>query len=626
MADPSATALQTLKDEHTKVQARFDQVQQLYEQLVDIVEPSQLPLLEAKLDELLIQKSDITQKVLSAIAATQTPTPAATIHTVGQKPKILDALKPFKLKADNHPADLRSWMDKFCAYYTSSGLAVYTTPEQHALLFNCINQDLETKIKEHDDYSPDLPVFSDNDNEQSIFYILEKEFLLTYPLFTRRYHFFSMKQVPGQLFTDYMTKLKQKGDEADLHKLDIDEIYVFRYITSVTDSKLRERFLKLQNPTLENLKREARAYEVSIHATNALDNKGRSFRTKETKGKFKNIPRDWKNRSLRCGSQNHKANNCKKDRNQLQCSHCKINGHATSVCLKKFKSESRPASRMASRAPSPTPPATPEPQPSTSMHRLTGNILTLKEASENVRALKPTPDLRVHFRSIDGKTTFSYNACSDTGATHSFISANIIARYRLDYNANKKVSLGQVNGAHLDCKGCIQLFAQCPSGPEAMIEAVISGDAEDLILISWHDLQNLGVIPRNFPSVLRYTEEQRTQAITALRNQFRDVLGASLDENKFMKGPPMHIHLTDARIRPKQQTCVRQIPLHWQEEAKTVISNLVAQGILVPVTEPTDWISPGHFVADYMTKLKQKGDEAFLFYNTDQSVSIYCMS
>ncbi|KAG1652265.1 hypothetical protein GQR58_026433 [Nymphon striatum] len=65
-------------------------------------------------------------------------------------------------------------------------------------------------------------------------------------------------------------ELKQKGEEADLHSLDISSLYIYRYITGVTDSTLRERFLKLENPTLDQLKKEARAYKIGKQT--AMDN------------------------------------------------------------------------------------------------------------------------------------------------------------------------------------------------------------------------------------------------------------------------------------------------------------------------------------------------------------------
>ena len=59
----------------------------------------------------------------------------------------------------------------------------------------------------------------------------------------------------------------------------------------------------------------------------------------------------------------------------------------------------------------------------------------------------------------------------------------------------------------------------------------------------------------------------------------------------------MRIYMDDAKaIRPKRVMTARQVPLHLRKDADTLVQSLLDGGIIVPVTEPTDWISPGHFV------------------------------
>ncbi len=59
----------------------------------------------------------------------------------------------------------------------------------------------------------------------------------------------------------------------------------------------------------------------------------------------------------------------------------------------------------------------------------------------------------------------------------------------------------------------------------------------------------------------------------------------------------MTIHLrNDVPIKPRQATITHQIPIHLQDSADKVIQDLVDTGIIVPVHEPTEWTSQGHFV------------------------------
>ena len=68
-----------------------------------------------------------------------------------------------------------------------------------------------------------------------------------------------------------MAKLMRVGREAQLATLDVDGLHCFRLISSVSDKKLREKFLKLENPTLADLTRIIRAYERVQASADARD-------------------------------------------------------------------------------------------------------------------------------------------------------------------------------------------------------------------------------------------------------------------------------------------------------------------------------------------------------------------
>ena len=259
-------------------------------------------------------------------------------------PKICEALRPFKLKPEDTPTDLRSWIEKFRTYYSTSRFDLYNLAEQHMFFFSNMTVSLETVIREADNYNAGLAVL---DGDDCLVTILQDEFRLKYPIFNRRLDFFRYQQAPGQKFTDYMLNLKQRGEEADLGALGIEGMYVFRYFTGVTDVKLRERLLKLENPTLEDLKREARAYEVGSQAAKAMDQDFKEVKASQVTDRNKNlvskypsgrkpIPDNLKGVCHRCGSKEHTHwRRCPKKSNEVQCTECKKLGHVASVCYKK---------------------------------------------------------------------------------------------------------------------------------------------------------------------------------------------------------------------------------------------------------------------------------------------------
>jgi transposase InsO family protein len=58
----------------------------------------------------------------------------------------------------------------------------------------------------------------------------------------------------------------------------------------------------------------------------------------------------------------------------------------------------------------------------------------------------------------------------------------------------------------------------------------------------------------------------------------------------------MKIHLQDG-YEPKRVLTARQTPVHLREGAEETLNAAIKSGVIVPVSEPTEWISPAFFVA-----------------------------
>ena len=115
---------------------------------------------------------------------------------------------------------------------------------------------LDTQIQE------DTPIFG-TDTEVTCMKLLEEEFLLRYPLLSRRVDFFGTKQTKGQLFSNWAAKLKSLGEEADLYQMTTEDLHIMRYLTGVVDEKLRTEFLKEAKPTPKLLDKIVHQYEIA---------------------------------------------------------------------------------------------------------------------------------------------------------------------------------------------------------------------------------------------------------------------------------------------------------------------------------------------------------------------------
>ena len=176
----------------------------------------------------------------------------------------MDALRPESLTFDATIVEFNEWARKYEAYHNASDFAQYHRPEQHEFLFACLDDKVAAAMR--DNIGADTPILG----EEGVISMLREEFDRRDPLFNRRHQFFTCNQTPGEKFSDFFTKLRLKGDTCDLANLDVDQLYVLRCLQSVTDPRLREKFLKLENPGLDEIQATYRTHERATAAIAAL--------------------------------------------------------------------------------------------------------------------------------------------------------------------------------------------------------------------------------------------------------------------------------------------------------------------------------------------------------------------
>ena len=189
------------------------------------------------------------------------------------------------------------------------------------------------------------------------------------------------------------------------------------------------------------------------------------------------------------------------------------------------------------------------------------------------------------------KEDIQVKALPDTGATRSVIAASLIPTFAID--TKRKEVLLAANGNRLRCKGIASFYLHY-KGRRTWIEAIVSQDVGDCFLISWHDLQNLNVIHKGFPDVIA---KLAVDSLTAIKTEFEDVLSDSLPPTP-MVGKPMKILRDDMKIVPRRVLTTKQTPVHLKEAADEHLQQILKDGIIEPVTEPTTWVSPGFFCAE----------------------------
>ena len=228
-----------------------------------------------------------------------------------------------------------------------------------------------------------------------------------------------------------------------------------------------------------------------------------------------------------------------------------------------------------------------------------------------------TPKINCLFEDVKSGSQFNYSSLPDTGCTKSIISAHILKRNGINFIKNWDLSLTTASGSSMKVLGFVNLICYADQG-SAKIQALVVDDCVDGIMLSWHDLVRIGSIPATFP----FPDSQNSfhdawcKALTSgLLNDNGKMLSAEIQSAKEMilsnyadtltdslngsviKDAVMKIDLVDnVEITPSYISSPRPVPLHHRESADKVIQKLIDSKVIQPVSWPTKWCSPAHFV------------------------------
>ena len=341
-ATPSSLAVQDLEDAFQRISDLLDKVTQDYLSLMEL-DPSNSDTYEQRLEQTDQKGIAVKETLMSTIAAATRasampvnapPMPAPAPAPGAPAPRtvrVQTALQPEKLSRDATPQFLRSLARKLRAFHSASNMQLLSIPDQQAYFFQSLDLDLETTVR--GDIDDATAIFGDD----GCVAVLEKHFLITYPIFTRRLGFFRDTQVQGQSFSDWFARLRQLGDESELPSLGVDDLYVHRMISGCIDTELKKKFLKLQDPTLEEMLHESSVHEATKRSLKAT-NDGRH--KNGNSGKLATVKGDLKNKCYSCGEDRHASGQTCSAKNKT-CRQCGKTGHvATSksgqqVCMSK---------------------------------------------------------------------------------------------------------------------------------------------------------------------------------------------------------------------------------------------------------------------------------------------------
>ena len=424
--------LAELQDHLVRIRQSYARMEAVYDKLVDL-DPANAMDYEAAIShedhkytkccELLV---DATARMEADLNKPPTPLSSAPREGPGfePNPKVVSTLKPHLVLGTSHSSiQLFNWAEQFEQYYTSSKFGRASILEQHGYFRSCMDAALYERLRRK--ITTDMPIFGPD----SCMALLNAEFLRLHPLFSRRMAFFRSVQPASQLFSEWGNTLELLAAEAQLDKMDVDDMISMRYIIGGTDQKLLDEMLRLKDPSLDDLKVVVDHYEMNIlnksnisggssaevrSTSNKKDKKKKGAYEKEVSTATSREERiaelKAKSRCLRCGKPWAKDHDCPAAKGG-KCKKCGSAGHWAPVCLDGFKDTRTDVLAI-------------EHEADPSIYAETRVVLSTASSFG-----KPTPRMGIvmHYN-----PQFHFSALPDSGATGSILALDVARKHGVD--------------------------------------------------------------------------------------------------------------------------------------------------------------------------------------------------
>ena len=471
-------------------------------------------------------------------------------NTTGSSLKIDDILKPKDLLMRSMTLEeADEWFESYRAFlaHNEKVLVKQDIKVNRALLNKSIEAALASALRAHPDVVAGTPITAQGgclDKLRDIF--LEKN-----PLWLRRHYYFKCIQQKGETVSEWWVRKTEKGRECNLADIKADDIRLLELIRGVNSPKLRQEFLRQKDPTLEDLLRIARNWQVADEVEKNLDTPTTTVDVRKTSNYKKDKNAKWEektnvkedsspmkdaNSCSYCGrNPNHPRPQCPaKDKD---CCKCGKPGHFGIVCQSSTPGRGGGQNRGRSRSR-----ARPRPRARNNTESST-ETKSVRVSSTRVRSRpsrpssKHVPEVRcgkiAARRAVDDAeatplmeeveikpsrgTPFKFDVFPDTGCYQSLISLDLVNAYGMHLYRDRIKRIKAVDGGHMKCNGSVS-FQATYQGRKTEVLALVTPALQDEILLSWRALQRLGVIPKEFPNSERVAKAEATPTAIAMES------------------------------------------------------------------------------------------------------------
>ena len=394
-----------------------------------------------------------------------------------------------------------------------------------------------------------------------------------------RYKFFTYRQEDGQTFDKYLTELRKLCNDCELDTLK-DSILKDMLIIGLNNKRVQERLLRDEDITLDNVIKNCKLAELTnkqvktIQQQAGKENASISYvnKTKPSSSKYSPHHPSSSNSKGKYGDKQGKILNCKfcsfsHSRGSCpaytkSCNFCKTKGHFAKCCPKKIKKVDE-------------------------IHQQTQESLSdSNESSDDsyenlfIGAVFINNDL-ITFDdawTVDLSTNDTIiNYKIDTGAQANILPyteyIKLVKRPKLK---KSNVMLSAYNNSNIPTKGSCILHIQ--HGNKTVPILFIVADIYSPPIIGLKTSQKLNLVKRI------HNINKKSNKIPDYLLEFSDCFGTL---GCFSK--THHIY-TDPDVKPSVNP-PRKVPLALESKLYDELQRMIKLGVIVPVEEPTDWVS-----------------------------------
>ena len=545
------------------------------------------------------QQSISRDEQLTSILATQKLLTDKIEHLTSTSPKKpTNASPPPRLQSNCSLREFMNWKTKFLDYSLLNNVDKLEVNEQKAVFRALLDDEwlritqfvLQTKLDDDSTSTDDVIT------EMQAYLRSQRNVVLD------RKEFYSRNQQNGESFDDYYMVLQEISAFCDFCQQCIEDQYRDRIITGISDEETVRELLTQDKLTLEKAIAICRARENANKDNEALqsseNNSGviskiSSYRKEKAQS---SRPRPKVYSCSFCGNEWHdKLENC--PARGKKCNKCgELNHFANSRKCVNAESYSSPNNKNTEKISSPR---------YRKLYTLTINDITAKQYKQGRKSPKVKITAMYQGRKVEIPAT------PDTGAEISVIPPSEATRLGANISKLKPSNdkLYAANNKELTCLGTFS--AELQLGDKVITVELYVVKEIHMFLLSWYHAIDLDILPPCFPQQInnikqksstekrkppvipeKYTPtpEEREKHLELIREAFPSVFDTS-STLKSMKGEPMRIPLNDDAV-PFSLSTARNIPYGWRDKVKNKLEQMVENGIISEVTEPTQWCHP----------------------------------